>query len=219
MCVFSSFKLTIINTKAILDGLKQRTERAKNELDKYRRRRVLRADLGRTCCAVVGSMSADIRAAFDKASGAKTPWNPSRHAVARVKNPLPAPTCCPYCNGPVELVTNDCIYGRCYGDWPWAYLCANRECGAYVGLHPMTAIPLGTLADADLREWRKRAKAAFNPLWQGSDAQFNRSKAYAWLAGALGITEVGTCHIGWFDVGMCRRVIRACLSNPIEVAP
>lgn len=155
-------------------------------------------------------MSADIRAAMDKATGPKTPWNPSRKAIARVSNPLPAPTCCPYCKSAVGLVNNSAIYGRSYGDWPWAYLCENVECYAYVGVHPRTAIPLGTLADAELREARKKAKAAFNPLWQGDGAKYSRKQAYAWLAGELGIVDAGTCHVGWFDIAMCGRVVAVC---------
>ena len=155
-------------------------------------------------------MSTNIRDAFDKASGVKTPWNPSRRAIARVKNPLPAPTKCPYCDGAVKLVTNDHIYGRLYGDWPWTYLCAAPDCDAYVGLHPQTAIPLGTLANAELRGWRKRAKAAFNPLWQAPEAELSRSAAYSWLASALDVENVEACHIGWFDVQTCMRVIEVC---------
>ena len=133
----------------------------------------------------------------------KTPLNPSRKATARVKNPLPVPTACNCCGAPVELVPNSAIYGRAYGDWPWAYLC--NGCGAYVGLHPFTAIPLGTLADAPMREARKRAKAAFNPLWQ--NGQMTRSDAYAWLAGAMGIADKEQCHIGWFDAAQCNQVV------------
>lgn len=136
----------------------------------------------------------------------KSPWNPSRRAIARVKNPLPAPTVHETCGGSVEIVGNEKIYGRPYGDWPWAYRCSC--CGAYVGMHPFTAIPLGTLADGPTREARKRAKAAFNPLWQSG--QMTRSAAYAWLAGQLGIDRVDDCHIGWFDVLTCDRVVMAC---------
>ncbi|WP_255218891.1 zinc-finger-containing protein [Paraburkholderia kururiensis] len=147
--------------------------------------------------------------AFDRASGEKTPWNPSRRAIARVKNPLPAPTECPRCGGgPVEVVRNAEIYGRDYGEWPWTYLC--RHCRAYVGMHPFTAIPLGTLADAPTREARKRAKAAFNPLWQSGE--MTRTEAYAWLAARLGIAAAA-CHIGWFDVAMCQAVEHACLTT------
>lgn len=133
----------------------------------------------------------------------KTPWNPSRRATARVKNPLPAPTTCPYDGGPVEIVNNSAIYGREYGEWPWAFLC--RSCQAYVGLHPFTAIPLGTLADGPTREARKRAKGAFNPIWQSG--AMTRTDAYVWLAQQLGIENHEECHIGWFDVATCDRVV------------
>lgn len=146
--------------------------------------------------------------AFDRASGEKTPWNPSRRAIARVKNPLPAPTECPRCGGRhVDIARNSEIYGRDYGEWPWAFLC--RGCGAYVGMHPFTGIPLGTLADAPTREARKRAKAAFNPLWQSG--AMTRTEAYSWLASRLGVA-VAACHIGWFDVAMCQLVEHECLT-------
>ncbi len=146
--------------------------------------------------------------ALDKASGLKTPWNPSRRAIARVRNPLPAPTVCPHCGAPVEIVNNAAIYGRSYGEWPWAYACDGADgdgCGAYVGMHPFTAIPLGTLADAPTRDARKKAKDAFNPLWQ--EKRMSRTAAYQWLAGSLGIANVEECHIGWFDVETCNRVV------------
>ncbi|VUD67788.1 hypothetical protein UKMH10_5551 [Burkholderia pseudomallei] len=143
--------------------------------------------------------------AFDRAAGKKgpcTPWNPSRSAMRRVRNPLPAPTECRFCGGAVRIARNSEIYGRDFGDWPWAYLCGG--CRAYVGMHPQTAIPLGTLADNETRAARMRAKAAFNPLWQRDG--MSRSEAYSWLAARLGIA-VGETHIGWFDVAMCDRVV------------
>jgi hypothetical protein len=36
----------------------------------------------------------------------------------------------------------------------------------------------------------------------------SRKEAYAWLAKALGIKNVGDCHIGWFDIAMCERVVK-----------
>jgi uncharacterized protein DUF3268 len=138
----------------------------------------------------------------------KSPWNPSRKAIKRVTNPLPAPTVCPRCKSSVEIVNNDVIYGRSYGEWPWAYKCANEACDCYVGMHPFTDIPLGTLADMATRDARKEAKAAFNPIWERGG--MTRSEAYAWLADKLCIANVGECHIGWFDVETCNRVIDVC---------
>jgi hypothetical protein len=149
-------------------------------------------------------------------TGHVTPQSPSRSATARVKNPLPAPTICPHCSGAVELVNNSEIYGgRSYGEWPWAYKCAGDGCDSYVGLHPFTGIPLGTLADAATRAARKAAKDAFNPLWQRWGARsMTRTEAYAWLAGKLGIADVNTCHVGWFDVETCARVVAVCRVQP-----
>lgn len=123
----------------------------------------------------------------------------SRKALKRVKNPLPAPMQCRYCGGSVHLVNNSEIYlGREYGEWPFAYLCSS--CRAYVGLHPSTDIPLGTLADGHLRAARNRSKAAFHAYMKKSG--LTRTLAYQWLAGRMGIT-VDECHFGWFEVEAC----------------
>lgn len=134
-----------------------------------------------------------------------TPWEPSRRATARVTNPLPVPTVCPHCGRSCSIVNNAEIYGREFGEWPWAVMC--QGCRSYVGLHPFTGIPLGTLATAPIRAARKEAKAAFNPLWERG--RMTRTEAYAWLAGAMGIANVDECHIGWFDVAQCNAVVAA----------
>lgn len=139
----------------------------------------------------------------------RTPWDPSRKATSRVTNPLPVPEKCPHCGGGCEIVNNSKIHGREYGEWPFAVLC--DRCGAYVGLHPFTGIPLGTLATAAIRSARKRAKEAFNPLWQ--QGGMSRSEAYSWLANALGIANVNECHIGWFDVAQCNSVVNVINKN------
>jgi hypothetical protein len=123
----------------------------------------------------------------------------SRRALKRVKNPIPAPTDCRYCGDDVRLVCNSEIYnGRSYGDWPFAYLC--QGCRAYVGLHPNTDIPLGTLADDKLRAGRNRSKAAFHDHMK--KAGMSRTVAYQWLAKQMKI-DVGICHFGWFDHEEC----------------
>ena len=133
-----------------------------------------------------------------------TPWNPSRSATARVKDVLPPPETCPYCGSPVELVNNSEIYGREYGKWPWAYRC--KPCDTYVGMHPYTNLPLGTLANSELREARKRAKSLFQPLWQNHGT---RSNAYRWLAERMGI-PAEQCHFGWFTVEQCDLAYKIC---------
>lgn len=136
-----------------------------------------------------------------------TPWNPSRRATARVKNPLSVPDNCPNCGSKVWIGSNATIYGKEFGEWPWALMCTG--CDSYVGLHPFTGIPLGTLATPEIRAARKKAKAAFNPLWEGDGAPMTRTAAYEWLAAALGIENTEECHIAWFGVEQCNAVIAA----------
>lgn len=83
------------------------------------------------------------------------------------------------------------------------YLC--RTCNAYVGCHKVTTDPLGRLANAELRAAKSRAHLSFDRLWKGKYFR-SRTRAYNWLAAQLKI-KTSQCHIGMFDVAMCRRVI------------
>lgn len=132
----------------------------------------------------------------------------SRRALRQVRHPAPIPTVCPYCRSAVELVNNADIYGREYGDWPYAYRCTSTSaCGAHVGLHPNTDIPLGTLADKATRDARNACKKVFERLWR--EGPMTRKEAYAWLAGRMGIT-VAACHFGLFDAQQCHQARLIC---------
>lgn len=126
----------------------------------------------------------------------KSPFNPSETATKRVRDKLPVPTHCPNCNGKVACVSNELVYGRELGDYPWIYICV--KCDMYVGIHPFTNIPVGTLADKKTREARTQCKKPFLKLV----AIINRKKAYEALASAMGI-PVSKCHFGWFDITEC----------------
>ena len=91
---------------------------------------------------------------------------------------------CDYCGRETEYVDSKVIYGKSYGK---IYLC--RNCMAYVGVHKGTDKPLGRLANAELRNWKKAAHAVFDPLWK------------------YGRFRVEKTHIGMFDVGQCRKAI------------
>lgn len=133
-----------------------------------------------------------------------TPFNPiNKH---KVHNPLPPITWCHYCGSDVSIEENKEVYGRNFGDYPWIYLCDSPACGAYVGIHPNTNIPLGTLANAETREARRRVKNIFLQ-WCGN----KRDKAYPLLAQAMGIPS-SECHFGWFDLEMCKAAERALLT-------
>lgn len=135
----------------------------------------------------------------------KTPWNPSKTATARVLNPLPAPETCPYCSGPAKILTHKEIYGKDFNDWPWMYGC--KRCDAYVGMHPFTNIPLGTIANAELRKARNVCKKSFERIWQ--EGRKTRSEAYAWLAEQMKMTREA-CHFGWFNAEQCYEAKTAC---------
>jgi uncharacterized protein DUF3268 len=124
---------------------------------------------------------------------------------------------CPYCSKPSTLVTGAVVYPHMpeLAEKPiWACM----PCGAWVGCHPGGQMPLGRLADAGLRRAKKEAHNLFDPLWKakmrrdGCSKREARGKAYAWLAGQLGIPRED-CHIGMFDVATCRRVVEIC-RNP-----
>lgn len=104
---------------------------------------------------------------------------------------------CDYCGREAEYVDSKVIYGK-------IYLC--RNCMAYVGVHKGTDKPLGRLANAELRYWKKRAHAVFDPLWQRGRFRGHRNAAYGWLAQKMGL-PVEQTHIGMFDVAQCRKAI------------
>lgn len=112
---------------------------------------------------------------------------------------------CPYCGNVSTLTSSKEVYsGRDYGP---IYLCKCVPNWAYVGCHSGTTIPMGRLADYELRFWKKKAHDAFDPLWRNK--HMSRSKAYAWLANAMGI-PVKDCHVGMFDIALCQKAVELC---------
>lgn len=107
---------------------------------------------------------------------------------------------CPYCNEPALLVDSTAVYRRSYG---YIYLC--KKCGAFVTCHPGTTRPLGTMANASLRRYRRCAHGAFDALW--GTGVIKRTKAYEVMSEYLGIPKE-ECHIGMFREDMCRRVFQ-----------
>jgi hypothetical protein len=114
---------------------------------------------------------------------------------------------CPYCNSPTEFIDSKIVYGRWYG---WLLACTRYpQSDAYVGCHGESKNPLGRLANKELREAKKAAHAAFDPRWDARGIIGSRKDAYKWLASQLGI-PLSDCHIGMFDVDLCRRVVEVC---------
>lgn len=113
---------------------------------------------------------------------------------------LPAITECRYCQSDVVCITSKEFYGKDYGTY--VFKCAN--CDAYVGTHRGTKIPLGTLANKELRNLRLQAHKVFDPCWK--KGHMKRHSAYRRLSEFMG-TERKDTHIAMFDEAQCRRLI------------
>lgn len=107
---------------------------------------------------------------------------------------------CPYCGSESEFVDSARVYrGKSYG---MIYDC--RPCDAYVGVHKGTEKALGTLANRELRQWRMKAHAAFDPIWKNGRMQ--RRAAYAYLQRIMGMSEA-EAHISRFNVDQCQKLV------------
>ena len=116
---------------------------------------------------------------------------------------------CPYCGAVAELRPAAEIYHNkgCKGE---LYVCRNYPvCESYVGVDPKTRMPLGDLANGDLRHLRIRAHRMFDRLWQ--TGLMNRRDAYRWMADFFAI-PLSEAHIGQFGDYRCRELIRKCSS-------
>ena len=124
---------------------------------------------------------------------------------------------CPYCDRDAKLVTGSKIYPHrpdLFAKKFW--MCG--PCGAWVGCHPPArgnggggqgdgTVPLGRLANEELRRAKMQAHAAFDPIWRAGEMK--RASAYKWLSQALHI-RAENCHIGMMDVAQCLAVVAVC---------
>ncbi len=120
---------------------------------------------------------------------------------------------CRYCGAPAALLrVGDAGYPY-RADYGPTYVCT--PCGAWVGCHPGTIKALGGLANAELRQWKMKAHAVFDPLWQGKMRRDKCSKgharraAYKWLSEQLQM-DVKRTHIGMMNLDECKMVVEVC---------
>ena len=106
---------------------------------------------------------------------------------------------CPYCNKEAEWVDNKKVYGKRYGKSYMCWWC--KPCDAYVGCHCNTKIPLGTMANVELREWRIKAHNRIDPFWKNGD--LTRKEVYQFLKEHFN-KEI---HIGETDIETCKRIV------------
>lgn len=120
---------------------------------------------------------------------------------------------CQYCHKDAVMVKGTEIYPHRPDLAKKNFWKCPGDCDAYVGTHMpnksqgFTGIePMGVLANAELRDAKMRAHAAFDPYWK--KARIARHDAYRWLAEQLNVHH-DQCHIGMFTVEQCEQVITA----------
>lgn len=114
---------------------------------------------------------------------------------------------CPYCDNDAQWVENKEIYGKNYGKSYMMWLC--KPCDAYVGCHHNTKSPLGTLANRELREWRKQTHKAIDPFWK--EGLMSRKRLYQLMEEHFG-EEI---HVGESNIQRCKEIIKWSETNPV----
>jgi len=111
---------------------------------------------------------------------------------------------CPYCGSHSVLRSADGIY-RNNDKNAMLYVCSRYPaCDSYVRVHPGTKIPVGTMANRELRALRNEAHRNFDQLHK--KGLMSKEDAYHWLASILA-APLGQAHIGYLGEYYCRQVI------------
>lgn len=111
---------------------------------------------------------------------------------------------CPYCGSPTILRSADGIYHDNSRNTK-LYVCKNYpECDAYVRVHEGTNIPVGSMANHELRMLRKTAHHYFDQLYL--KGIMSKQDAYQWLANLV-MAPLSQAHIGYLGEYYCKQVI------------
>lgn len=106
---------------------------------------------------------------------------------------------CDYCRQPAEISSTP--------RGP-IWLCA--PCDAWVPIHSnsKTAMPMGRLANAELREAKRQFNQAIRPIIDMA----GRRRAYEWLAGAM-VLSAHACDGHRFDLDQARAATQLCIQH------
>lgn len=120
---------------------------------------------------------------------------------------------CPYCHAQATLRPASIVYGtNKQSKGKYLYLCDRwPACDAYVSAHEHTLLPMGTLANGDLRHKRILAHRALKQFQK--DCHMEKWEVYIWLQAKLGL-HASQAHIGQFSEYMCDQVISLCQQAP-----
>ncbi len=112
---------------------------------------------------------------------------------------------CPYCGSTAILRDASYVYGN-HSKGGQLYVCSHYPaCNAYVGVHPGTKIPKGTLANKTLRQKRILAHTIFDQIWK--QGILSKQEAYRWIADTFCLSK-RQAHIGNFSDYMCDQLIQ-----------
>ena len=111
---------------------------------------------------------------------------------------------CPYCGKSVVFRSADGIYHD-NSKGMMLYVCSNYpECDSYVRVHAGTNIPVGSLANHELRSLRRTAHHYFDQLY--ISGYMSKQDAYQWLADII-CAPLSEAHIGHLGEYYCKLVI------------
>ena len=115
---------------------------------------------------------------------------------------------CPYCGAKATLRPSSAVYGNAAKTDGYLYVCDRYpKCDAYVAAHRKSRLPMGTLANGDLRHKRIEAHKAFDWMWRSG--LMSKRQAYRWMQAKLGLNEK-QAHIAKFSEYMCDQLIAVC---------
>jgi hypothetical protein len=112
---------------------------------------------------------------------------------------------CQYCHSNnIKIMTQTEFYGREYNGAKM-YVC--QKCGARAGCHKGTEIPLGCLADDELRKLRKEIHDIIDTMWKTRE---ERTILYKKLSEKYG----DKFHVGFLKNEQARWVLYDLQNNP-----
>lgn len=132
---------------------------------------------------------------------------------------------CNYCDRPARLTNGAKLYPN-RPDVARRFFWVCEPCDAWVGCHakgnfvPMGGgrrkysdgtLPLGNLANKELRTLRMQVHETMDRLWKSG--KHTRLEVYTWLGEQLNRSPAN-CHIGMFDEETCRKALDLCI--PLE---
>ena len=107
---------------------------------------------------------------------------------------------CPYCGASVVYRSADGIYQN-NDKGAMLYVCSHYPaCDAYVRVHAGTKLPVGSMANRELRALRRTAHFYFDQMYQRG--LMTKQEAYQWMANLIG-APLSQAHIGYLREYYC----------------